>query len=360
MSTTTFNLPDEITFTNAHSVFDEINAILKKSNSAGEIIINCSALVRMDSAGAMTLHKLKKIASDMGKTLQLDHLNINMQQTLNLFDSGPEKVPAPEADISFFERMGERGFMAFNTLIEIALLLTNVSYWSIRSFFQPRFRRRGEIIQQSIWIGMNALPIVGLIAFLIGFILALQSSVQLRQFGANIFVADLVAIAMISEMGPLITAIMVAGRSGSAITAEIASMKISEEIDALRMMGIDPIPYLIIPKLLAITLTLPLLTTFANALGILGGMVIGVLYLDIGIIPFYNEVIYVLRYKEIFIYILKSLCFAGIILLTAVFFGLRVTGGAEGVGKATTRAVVLSIFLIIVADSIIGLLFYFE
>lgn len=360
MSATTFNLPDEITFTNAHSIFEEITGILIKSDGANGLIINCSELVKMDSAGAMTLQKLQKTASDLGKTLQLEDLSKDMQQTLTLFDSGPQKPPAPEADINFFERMGEWGFSVYKIFIEIIFLLTNVSYWSVRSFFQPRFRRKGEVVQQSILIGMNALPIVGLIAFLIGFILALQSSVQLRQFGANIFVADLVAIAMISEMGPLITAIMVAGRSGSAVAAEIASMKISEEIDALRMMGIDPIPYLIVPKLLAITITLPLLTTFANVLGIIGGMVIGLLYLDIGIIPFYNEVIYVLRYKEIFIYILKSLCFAGIILLTAVFFGLRVTGGAEGVGKSTTKAVVFSIFLIIVADSIIGLLFYFE
>jgi len=200
---------------------------------------------------------------------------------------------------------------------------------------------------------------VVLIAFLIGFILALQSAAQLRQFGANIYVADLIAIAMVSEMGPLITAILVAGRSGSAITAEIATMKVSEEIDALTVMGVDPIPYLIVPKLYALVITLPLLTVFANIIGILGGAIIGVTYLDISIYPFFKEVFSVLRYKEIITGLVKSLSFSIIILLTATYFGFKVKGGAEGVGRVTTASVVASIFFVIVADSILGLIFYF-
>ncbi len=164
---------------------------------------------------------------------------------------------------------------------------------------------------------------------------------------------------MVSEMGPLITAILIAGRSGAAITAEIATMKVSEEIDALQVMGVDPLPYLIVPKLYALVIALPLLTVFANVIGIIGGAVIGVTYLDIDFMPFFKEVLEALRYKEIFTGMVKSVTFAVIILLTATYFGLKAKGGAEGVGKVTTSSVVSSIFFVIVADSILGLIFYF-
>jgi phospholipid/cholesterol/gamma-HCH transport system permease protein len=164
---------------------------------------------------------------------------------------------------------------------------------------------------------------------------------------------------MVSEMGPLITAVMVAGRSGSAIAAEIATMVVSEEIDALEVMGIDPIPYLIVPRIYAMILVVPLLTVLANVLGIFGGLVIGLTYLDLNVAPFMNEVLSVLRLKEIGIAMLKSFSFASIIVLTASYLGLQARGGSEEVGRATTATVVVSIFLIIVIDSIIGLLFYF-
>jgi phospholipid/cholesterol/gamma-HCH transport system permease protein len=226
--------------------------------------------------------------------------------------------------------------------------------------FKPRLRRKGETIRQSIAIGVNALPIVALIAFLIGFILALQSANQLRQFGANIFVADLVAVAMVGEMGPLMTAILVAGRSGSAIAAEIATMKVTEEIDALKAMGIDFIPYLVIPKLTSILITLPMLTILANFIGILGGAIIGLTYLDLSLVTFFNEVISVLRYKEVATSIIKSVVFAIIIVLTAVQFGIKTKGGPESVGRSTTSSVVASIFLVIFADAMLSLIFYLD
>ena len=225
--------------------------------------------------------------------------------------------------------------------------------------FKPRQRRKGEVIKQSLAIGVNALPIVGLIAFLIGFILALQSANQLRQFGANIYVAHLVTVAMVGEMGPLMTAILIAGRSGSAIAAEIATMKVTEEIDALKAMGIDFIPYLVIPKLSSIIITLPMLTVLANFIGILGGAVIGLTYLDIGLVTFFNEALSALRYKEVATSLIKSFVFAIIIVLTAVHFGMKTKGGPESVGKSATSSVVASIFLVIFADAMLSLMFYF-
>jgi phospholipid/cholesterol/gamma-HCH transport system permease protein len=220
-------------------------------------------------------------------------------------------------------------------------------------------QRKGEFINQSMLIGMDAFPIVALIAFLIGFILALQSAAQLRQFGAAIYVADLIAISMTREMGPLITAIIFAGRSGSAIASELATMVVTEETDALKSMGLNPIGYVLAPKIYAITVMMPLLTVLSVIIGIVGAMVIGYTYLDIGPQAFYQEVMTVLLLRDIVTGLIKSLIFAWIIVLTGAFYGFRVKGGSEGVGRATTASVVASIFLVIVADSILGMIFYF-
>lgn len=358
MSDKLITLPQQLTFENAEQVYSELFEALKQ-DCASTLILDFSRVSQMDSAGASVINKFTQQAAQKKRTFVYENINPAIRQTLELFKvhSSAQKIKAEK--ITFYEMLGNSVYEFYNFLKNFLFLLADVFYWSFAAFFKKKLRRRGEVIHQSILIGVNALPIISIIAFLIGFILALQSAVQLRQFGANIYVADLVAVAMVSEMGPLITAIMVAGRSGSAIAAEIASMVVSEEIDSLKVMGIDPIPYLIVPKLLAILLTLPMLTLFANVIGIIGGMVIGITYLDLDIIPFFNEVISVLRYKEFITALVKSFTFAIIILLTATHFGLRVKGGAEGVGKATTASVVFSIFMVIVADSIIGLVFYF-
>ena len=353
-------LPEYITFENAGETYNQIIEIINNAIPSQIVTLDFESVKRIDSAGAAIINKINDTASQKKCALKMINLNPKIEQTIRLFQVDVKYDESEKEQESFFEKIGEAGYRFYNTLIEVIILLSNVFYWSFASFFKKKLRRKGDVIHQSILIGVNALPIIGLISFLIGFILALQSAAQLRQFGANIYVADLIAIAMVSEMGPLITAIMVAGRSGSAIAAEIATMTVTEEIDALKTMGIDPIPYLIVPKLFSIMLTLPMLTVFANVIGIIGGMVIGVAYLDIDIIPFYNEVISVLRFKEIITFIVKSIVFAIIIVLTGTYFGLKVKGGSEGVGRATTASVVFSIFMVIVADSILGLIFYLE
>lgn len=358
MDQSVITLPDSLTFSNSAEWQEKFEKILK-DQSIRLISIDLQNVVAMDSSGAALIHYLKKAAARTNREVELLNCSPRLEQTLDLFRLKKETAADSRPKKNFFERLGNSIYTFLQSLAEVVILMANVSYWSVAGFFKPRIRRRGEIIHQSILIGVNALPIIALIAFLIGFILALQSAVQLRQFGANIYVADLVAVAMVSEMGPLITAIMVAGRSGSAIAAEFATMSVTEELDALRVMGIDPIPYLVVPKMFSITITLPMLTIFANLIGIIGGMIIALTYLDIQPVAFYNEVVSVLRYKELYVALIKSLAFAGIIVLTGTFYGFRVRGGSEEVGRATTASVVTSIFLVIVADSIIGLMFYF-
>ena len=215
------------------------------------------------------------------------------------------------------------------------------------------------MIQQSILIGVDAVPIIALLSFILGLILALQSAVQLKQFGADIFLVDLITVTMISEMGPILTAIMVSGRSGSAIASEIATMTVTEEIDALKMMALDPIRFVVVPKFHAMTICMPLLVTLSMFVGIFGGAIIGFSVLDISPQLFWSRVIEVANARDFIIAIGKSIVFSWVIVIIGVYYGLNVKGGAEGVGKVTTTSVVASIFWIIVLDAINSLIFYF-
>jgi phospholipid/cholesterol/gamma-HCH transport system permease protein len=199
--------------------------------------------------------------------------------------------------------------------------------------------------------GVDALPIVGLLAFLLGVVVAYQGAAQLRIFGANIFVADLVGLSMLREFAPLITAIIVAGRSGSAYAAQIGTMVVTEEMDALRTIGIDPQELLVLPKLLALAITLPLLTVFADVLGVAGGMLMAQTRLDVGYGEFLDRFVKAVAVRDFLIGVLKAPVFAAIIVVVGCFQGFRTEGGADGVGQQTTRSVVWSIFLVIVVDA---------
>ncbi|MDW7679930.1 MAG: ABC transporter permease, partial [bacterium] len=296
-----------------------------------------------------------------GKAIHFINIADQIQQALDVFSTAgyTEKDDSLEKT-SFFETLGEKTFDLFGKLHEILLLITDIFYWSFAGLFQKGGQRKGSFTQQSLLIGVSAFWIVALISFLIGFILALQSAAQLRQFGANIFVADLIGIAMFKEMGPIMTAIVVAGRSGSAISSEIATMVVTEEMDALKTMALNPVRFVMIPKFHAITVTMPLLTIMADLIGIFGGLIIGVTYLQLSAAAFINELLSVVILKDVITGLVKSVVFAWIIVIVGCYCGLKVKGGAEGVGRATTASVVASIFLVIIADSILGLIFYFN
>jgi phospholipid/cholesterol/gamma-HCH transport system permease protein len=189
--------------------------------------------------------------------------------------------------------------------------------------------------------------------------MALQSAAQLRQFGANIFVVDLIGISMTRELGPLMAAIVVAGRSGSAVAAEIGTMVITEEVDALKTMGLHPTRFIIVPKVIAITLTQPLVTMLANVAGIFGGFLVGVTYLEIGPSAFMNRLFASLYVKDLLTGLIKSILFAQLIVTIGALCGLRTKGGADAVGRSTTTSVVAGIFAVITADAVASLVFYF-
>ena len=255
-----------------------------------------------------------------------------------------------------FLRLGEGAFRQASDLRFILSFIGSVCLAVIHIIRHPKSLRANDTISEMEKIGVDALPIVCLISFLMGLIIAFMSSVQLRQFGANIYVASLVSLAMVRELGPIMTAIIVAGRSGSAFAAEIGTMKISEEIDALFTMGFEPTRFLVLPKLVAALITVPILALFSNIFAIMGGLVVGVFMLDLTTNSYITQTIKTLTIFDISLGFFKSGVFALLIALVGCLRGFQVRGGAAAVGQATTSAVVSSIFLIILSDAVFAVI----
>jgi phospholipid/cholesterol/gamma-HCH transport system permease protein len=205
--------------------------------------------------------------------------------------------------------------------------------------------------------GLDALPIVGLLSFLLGIVVAYQGADQLRQYGANIYVTDLVGLSMLREFAPLMSAIIIAGRSGSAYAAQIGTMQVTQEVDAMRTLGIAPLEMLVLPKLIALVIALPLLTVFADVLGVLGGMLMARAQLGVSFHEFLDRFPHAVSTTSYLVGIGKAPVFAVIISVIGCFQGFRTRGGADSVGRQTTRAVVQSIFLVILADALFSIAF---
>jgi phospholipid/cholesterol/gamma-HCH transport system permease protein len=241
----------------------------------------------------------------------------------------------------------------------LAMLGTRAAYFTFVGPFRGKPLRLQSAASQAMEVGVRALPILSLITFFIGLILALQSAYELSKLGAMNIVAKAVALSMSRELGPLITAIVVIGRSGSAFAAEIGTMKVSEEIDALEVMAISPINFLVAPKFLAMIVMLPCLTIWANTMGILGGALFGVTQADFTLGSYVQASIESLFLRDIFSGLIKSVMFGITITAVGCFEGLATGGGAEQVGRSTTRAVVISILLVVAVDLVFTGLFFF-
>ena len=355
----TVYLSGELKINSIKLALENFQQFIRATNQAS-VLIDLSGITSIDSAGVVFLDDIQMNYSTPERPVQLFNVPPNIQQSISSFTTAQLHAEIALNEPGFLESIGEKALLLKQHVMELLYLTADIFYWSVVGIFSRKGQREGSFIQQGLLIGVNALSIVCLISFLIGLILALQSAAQLRQFGANIFVADLIGIAMLREMGPIMTAIVVSGRSGSAIASEIATMVVTEELDALETMALNPIRYVIVPKFHAITVTMPLLTILADLVGVLGGFIIGITYLQLSPQAFFNELLTVLILKDVFTGLIKSVVFAWIIVIVGSYYGLQVKGGAEGVGKATTASVVASIFFVIVADSVLGLLFYFE
>jgi phospholipid/cholesterol/gamma-HCH transport system permease protein len=256
----------------------------------------------------------------------------------------------------FIDRLGRAAWSAWLNALSFLSFVGESTWVLVRLAANPRRIRWQAFFYNLKAGGLEAIPIVGLLSFLMGVVIAYQAAVQLRPYGAAVFIVEFVGISMLREIAPVITAIIVAGRSGSAYTAQIGTMKVTEEVDALRTMGIGPLELLVAPKVLALMLALPLLTAFADVTGVFGGMVIASSQLNVGFNVFLDRFKTVISPTNYLIGIGKAPVFAIIIAMIGCYQGLRVSGSAESVGRHTTVSVVQSIFLVIVFDAFFSIL----
>ena len=319
-------------------------------------VINGSGIARLDSSGAVFIRQY------MTEGVQLNGFSENALKLIDMakIPEDQEEEPSEERHKLTLERFGGLVLREVERITDVAVLVVDILFWSVVGIFNRKQYRKGSFTEQAYYMGSTALPIVGTILFLIGAILALQSAAQLRQFGVSVFVVNLVAIGLSREFAPLMTAIIVSGRTGSAIASEIATMNFTEELDAIKTLGLNPIRFVVVPKFWAMVVCMPLLSILALFVGLLGGFIVAVTYMDLSPTTFFNQLVISLLFWDILTGLIKTLSFAIIITIVGTYRGLTFSGGADGVGRATTASVVTSIFAIIVMDSIWGILFYFK
>lgn len=261
--------------------------------------------------------------------------------------------------MNFIEDLGRLTLSFVRQVREVFTLLAQTIYWVLVGPFRKKPVSSKNFFAQTIFSGLDSVAIVFFVDFFIGMVLAMQSAYQLEQMGATIYVAALVGVSMTREIGPVLTSLVIAGRVGAAITAELATMKVTEQVEALETMSLNPVRYLAAPRFLALLLVLPCLVILGDLMGIFGGYVIGITQLELGSHLYIDTTLEFLTRKDILTGLLKSVVFSMIISMVACHQGLYTEGGAEGVGRSTTRSVVTSFILIIIADAILTALFYF-
>jgi phospholipid/cholesterol/gamma-HCH transport system permease protein len=323
----------------------------------GPMIVDLEQTTYFDDYGALVLSEIRRFASVEGGFEIRDpgHKTDGILSFVDLTAFDPPKTQ-PVAVDGFIEQIGQAALTRLSGAKTMVAFLGSVFISFVKIIANPKSLRLNDTILTMEKTGVHALPIVALISFLLGLVMAFMSSIQLQQFGANIYVASLVAIAMVSELGPIMTAIVVSGRSGSAFAAEIGAMKISEEIDALSTMGFDPVSFLAIPRILASVVVVPILTVFSDIFAILGGLAVGVFLLDLTVSSYMTETFEILTFFEISWGLMKSVVFSLLISWVGCLRGFQARGGADAVGNAATSAVVSGIFLIIVFDSFFAIL----
>jgi len=322
----------------------------------GEIVIDLSGVERMDTVGAWLIHKLERDrgATVTGATEDQRTLIDHVTQA-----DRPVKVKREDdnALLRVFDEVGDAVLMAGRTLIGLlgffgALL---ISIWHVVR--HPRRFRVNAVVQQFESVGVRALAIIGLMSFLVGIVIAQQGAVQLRQFGAEVYTINLIGRLTFRELGVLMTAIMVAGRSGSAFAAQLGSMKLAEEVDAMRTIGVSPMEALVLPRVLATVLIMPLLGFYASIVALIGGGLLCWVSLDIPPITYVQRIREVVPMTDLLSGLVKAPVFGMIVAMAGCYQGLQVRGNAEEVGLRTTTAVVQGIFLVIVLDAFFAVFF---
>jgi len=322
-----------------------------------DLEIDSSAMSALDTSGAWLLHRMVKALEQQGNSVRIIGLRAESRSLLDLISACELLPPSAQSNTGLLASIGKQFWGGLENMFGMLAFVGESAIAMMRLIVQPRRIRWRTIFHNMQTAGFEALPIVGLLSFLMGVVIAYQGADQLQRFGANIYIADMVGLAMLRELSPLLTAIIVAGRSGSAYAAQIGTMKVTEEIDALRTIGISPQELLVLPKMIALIIALPLLTVFADVSGIIGGMLMARSKLDVSFDVFIVRLGDAVSLPSFLTGIIKAPVFAAIIALVGCYQGFQVGGSADSVGRQTTLSVVQAIFLVILADALFSLLF---
>jgi phospholipid/cholesterol/gamma-HCH transport system permease protein len=328
---------------------------------ATHVEIDVEALSRLDTVGAWLLLRTKRILEHRGIVVEPVNVRPEYRALVHTIDyecrAPPVELPPRHSFVARLDRIGRGLVHALHQGYELTGFFGLVVYEAVATVAQPRRLRFAALVHQMEETGLNALPIVGLLSFLVGVVFAYQGSDQLRQFGAELFTVNLLGVGFLRELGGLMAAIIVAGRSGSAFAAQIGTMKVSEELDAIQISGLNTVEVLVLPRLLGIILTLPLLTFYSNVMGLIGGAAMCYLALGITIPAFLHQLREAVVGWTFWVGLIKAPVFAFIIALVGCHQGFQVERNSSSVGRHTTQAVVESIFLVIVADAAFSITF---
>lgn len=325
----------------------------------GMMIIDGEKIDKMDSAGAWLILEWEHQLERKGLEVKLAHFSSQHLNLLELIKKRyhKEKEPKKPKVLNGLDSIGKQAEGQAKSVLAYLAFIGYLGMEVLRLGFKPQHFRFKELVGIIYRTGFQALPIIALLSFMIGVVVAYQMGIQLKSYGANIYIVDLLGISMLREFGPLLTAIMVSGRTGSAFTAQLGIMKINQEIDALNTMGVTPADLLIIPRIIGLFIVLPLLAMWANIFGVIGGMIMANSMLNITWYDFVHRFPSVVPLKALLTGLGKTPVFALIIASIGCFQGIKVTGSAESVGQNTTRSVVWAIFFIIVADAAFSVIF---
>jgi phospholipid/cholesterol/gamma-HCH transport system permease protein len=330
-----------------------------KAANAQNVVVDASGIEYCDGAGIALLVQLRELQKRKGENFEITGLR---PQFAELLDDSAANFPTetkgtpPREGIA--EEIGHNTLEVWRDIQVLVSFVGELSVGLIRTLIHPRGVRWRDALSVAEAAGVNALPIVALVSFLMGLIMAFQAAIPLRQFGAQLFIANLIGLSMLRELGPLMTAVILAGRSGSAFAAELGTMKVREEIDALKTMGLDPVRFLVVPRVIAAVFMTPLLTLFADLMGLIGGFVV-MRSLGFPLITYYHQVQYAVSYGSLVGGLVKAFVFGILVAAIGCLRGLQTGTGATAVGQSTTSAVVSGIILITITDGIFALVYYY-
>lgn len=323
--------------------------------------IDFSKLDTVDTAGALLIRRLYRQLEQSGRPIDVIGLSEDHAALIERVATMPGVEPPPEEAyhplLAMVERTGRAAWAAWEEAVDLLYFLGLTCAAAARGAIRPGRIRFISVLSHIERVGLNSMPIIGLLSFLIGVVVSYQGTDQLQRFGAEIFTVNLLGVTIFREMGILLAAIVVAGRSGSAFAAQIGTMRVNQEVDAMRTLGLDPVEILVLPRVVALLIAMPLIAVYADLMGLIGGGMMVILTLDVSFLQFIERLHGAVTVWTFWVGIIKAPVFGALIALTGCREGLKVSGSAESVGRHTTRAVVISLFLVIVADAFFSILF---